>query len=544
MPTVEFETKEFLKLVGKSLPLEELGYKIAMLGTDPDEISDEKLIIEVFPNRPDLLSIEGFAKALRDFIGEGKGFKELDVSDAKESVAVDASVEGIRPYIAAAIVRKIEITDKILESIMQVQESLHTSHGRKRAKVAIGIHDLDKLHGPFRYAAVEANSLDFVPLDFRESMCLGHVLEKHPKGQQYKHLLEGNELSPVVLDQEGVVSMPPIINADRTRVTEKSKNLFIEITGTNKHAVHQALNIILMSLSERGGKIEAVKIGNEKSPKLNSEAVLLKTNYATKLLGVEVEVEDFKKLLGKMGYGVAKATDTEIEVLVPAYRTDVLHPIDIVEDLAIAYGYENFPSKAPNINTVASDEKINSFCSELRPLMIGMGFQEIVSFVLTNEKKLENAHVKGEPIKIKNPRVEEFAVIRNSLLPGLLECFALNKKKGMPQKIFELDDIVMSKKEYTNVTRLSFGKMSKEVNLAEIQATVKAILDGLGVIYKLNESDESGFIPGRCGRVNIGREKVGYFGEVHPEILEAFGIDYPVIIAELDVEGIYSSLMA
>ena len=542
MPTVEFKTDEFLKLVGKSLPLEELGYKIAMLGTDPDEISDEKLVIEVFPNRPDLLSIEGFTKALRDFIGEGKEFKEIPVTEAKENIKVDLSVADIRLHIVAAIVRNVKIDVKILESIMQVQESLHISHGRKRAKVAIGIHDLDTLQGPFEYKAMKPTSLNFVPLDFKESMSLGHVLQKHPKGQQYKHLLEGNELIPVVSDQKGVVSMPPIINADRTRVTEKTKNLFIEVTGTNKHAVHKALNIILMSLSERGGQVEAVNVGKEKSPRLNSESVLLKTNYATKLLGVDLGVEDFKKLLGRMGYGVTKATDAEIEVLVPSYRTDVLHPIDIVEDLAIAYGYENFPSKAPNINTVASEEKLNSFSSELRRLMIGMGFQEIVNFVLTNEKKLEDAHVKGEPIKIKNPRVEEFTVIRNSLLPGLLECFASNKKKGMPQKIFELDDVVLSKKDFRNKVHLSFGKMNQEVNLAEIQATVKAVLDSLGVTYKLNESNESGFIPGRCGRVNIGREKAGCFGEVHPEILEAFGIDYPIIIAELDIDCVYSSL--
>jgi len=200
MPTVEFSTPELLGLVGKKMPLEDLEYKAAMLGTDPECVDAEKTVIEVFPNRPDMLSIEGFARALKSFIGVGGGYKGYKVASPATNMSLDESVNDVRPYISCAIVRGIKIDDDTLVSLMNMQELLHGSHGRKRSKVAIGVHDLDKTKPPYSYTTKAPQELRFIPLDFSKEMHLQDVLEKHPKGESYRHILEGKKRYPVVMD--------------------------------------------------------------------------------------------------------------------------------------------------------------------------------------------------------------------------------------------------------------------------------------------------------------------------------------------------------
>ncbi|MBN2517809.1 MAG: phenylalanine--tRNA ligase subunit beta [Candidatus Altiarchaeota archaeon] len=536
MPTVEFDTAELMRLVGKKMPLDELEYKAAMLGTSVEQATEDKMVVEVFPNRPDMLSVEGFARALRNFIGSG-GYKEYKAVDSPLELKVDKSVKGIRPYVVSAAIKNIKITDEVLISIMQVQEALHSSHGRKRAKVAIGIHDMDKTTPPYEYKAVKPNSMHFVPLDYSEGMSLKEVLEKHPKGEKYRHIIHKKELYPVILDKEGVVSLPPIINAERTRVTSSTKNLFIEMTGTNKRALQQTLNIVATSLADRGGEIVAVKVGGERMPSLKPEVMRIRANYAKMLLGVDMEGKNLEKLLGKMGYGLKNASETVLDVLVPPYRSDVLHPMDIVEDLAIAYGYENFAPKETDMATVGEELEFEAYSSKIRNLMIGLGFQEIVSFALTNEDALKKAGLvdTNTAVRIKNPRTVDFTLVRPSLIPGMLDTLAYNKKKRIPQKLFELDDVVAGKKDYANRRRLCFCILDWEVNFSQAQSVVESLLGNIKVGIKLRGMKAETFIPGRCAEIVSGKDRIGILGEVHPQVLENFGIEYPVAMAELDI---------
>ena len=527
-----------MQLVGKRIPLRRLEERIAMLGTGVEEVTEDRMVVEVFPNRPDMLSVEGFARAYKTFTGVEVGLKEYKVEDSLIKLAVDSSVKLIRPYIVSAIVKNLPMSEDIIQSIIQIQEALHGSHGRKRSKVAIGIHDFDKTTPPYEYRAVKPDSLTFIPLDFSEEMTLGEVLKRHPKGIDYRHILEGRKLLPVVLDARGVVSLPPIINAERTRVTEQTSNLFIEMTGTNQPALKHALNIVLASLADRGGQIVSVVVDNQKLD-MSPEVMKLKTPYANKLLGLKLDRKTMISLLKRMGYGVGKANADSLEVLIPCYRADVLHPIDIVEDLAIAYGYENFKPEKTDIPSIGKPDILEERSFSLKILMLGLGFQETLPFTLTNPSALKMAKIDAEPIRIKNPRTEEFTVIRPSVIPSLLNTLANNKKKSIPQRIFELDDVVPSRKECKNRRILGMAILRQEVNLSEMQSVVEALLRNLGVDYRLREANRPTFIKGRCGEIIVGRKPVGVFGEVCPEVLENFHLEYPVALAEIDIEPLF-----
>ncbi|MFH1789007.1 MAG: phenylalanine--tRNA ligase subunit beta [Candidatus Altiarchaeota archaeon] len=261
MPTVEFDTQDFLALLGSDLSIEELEQAIPMIGVSLESISEESLSVEVFPNRPDMLSVEGFARALRGFLGVETGIVEYPVADSSIVLKVDASVKSVRPYVAAAQIDGVTIDDAQLKSLMNVQEKLHTTHGRNRVKVAIGVHDSDKIKPPYVYKAVAPGEASFIPLEMTEKMNLSEILTKHPKGAAYAFTLKGLKKYPVILDSKGdVLSFPPIINGELTRVTESTKNLFIEVTGWHELSVKQALNIVVSSIADRGGKIKSVEI--------------------------------------------------------------------------------------------------------------------------------------------------------------------------------------------------------------------------------------------------------------------------------------------
>jgi len=261
MPSVEYSTPELQGLLGGDLSVSELENIIPMLGVDMESIDDKKLVVEVFPNRPDMLSIEGFVRALRGFIGRETGFSDYPVGDSDIVLYVESSVADVRPYVSAAAVEDVTLTEEHLISLMNVQEKLHMTHGVKRRKVAIGVHDSGQLKPPYTYKAVKPDSLSFVPLDMAEPMTPAKILSKHPKGRDYAHILEGLKKYPIIVDSENqVLSFPPIINGELTRLTDDTKNIFIECTGLSQLACDQAVNIVVSAIADRGGRILSVEL--------------------------------------------------------------------------------------------------------------------------------------------------------------------------------------------------------------------------------------------------------------------------------------------
>ncbi|MFH0861777.1 MAG: phenylalanine--tRNA ligase subunit beta [Candidatus Altiarchaeota archaeon] len=261
MPSVEYDMGDLNHLLGKRYEPDYLKQAIPMMGVDLERLDEEKIVLEVFPNRPDMLSIEGFARALKGFLQIESGYKAYAAEPSGVEVLIDPSVDDVRPNVAAGIVSGVEMDDYTVKSIMGMQEKLHLTHGRNRAKVAIGVHDLDKVKPPFTYKAVDPKSATFVPLDTDERMSLYQIILKHPKGKDYAWTLDGKKKYPLFVDCMGeVLSFPPIINGELTKLTEYTRNLFVEMTGTSQQAVDTALNIMVTSLADRGGKIQTVQM--------------------------------------------------------------------------------------------------------------------------------------------------------------------------------------------------------------------------------------------------------------------------------------------
>ncbi len=545
MATVEFDIKDFQELVGKKISIKEMQEKIPMLGVGWDGNTDKSFTIEVEPNRPDLLSVEGLARNMKGILNIETGPIHYKLKNSGETLTAKESIKGIREHIVMGIVKNIKITEPLLKSIIQIQEKLHLTHGRKRKKVAIGIHDYDKVKGPFTYECVTPESISFVPLDENEEMNMRVILDKHPKGKEYKHLVEHHEKYPVITDKDNnVLSFPPIINGELTRVTEKTKNLIIDITGTDKIAINQALNILMTLFHERGGELYYVKNNNQINPDLSYTYMDLDINYANKISGLNLSIKEYKNLLERMRYDVKEKSDSELSVGIPPYRTDIMHQYDIIEDAIIAYGYDNVETEELTSFTEAGITQKEKMTNKLRDLMIGFGLQELLTFALTSKNKIyKKMNIEEQPtVEMENALNTEYSCLRTWLLPGLMETLSINTNKPYPQKLFEIDDCsIIDAKEDTgskDQRKLAIAIADTKANYTIIKSILDSIKELLGLNLTLNEANHGTFINGRCASISLGNKEIGVIGEVHPQVLENFGIEVPVAALELNLEDI------
>ncbi len=541
MPVVTLYWDELEKLVGADR--QTILAKLPMLGCDIERVEDDHIDVEFFPNRPDLYSVEGVARALRGFLGIEKGLKEYRAEKGEWKIFVDPSVLAVRPRIAGCVVKGVEISDEVIRSLMEVQEDLHWTIGRNRRKMAIGVHDLSKFKFPLRYTAVDA-SFSFIPLDFDRVMSVAEILREHPKGKAYAFILEGKSSYPMIVDADGdAISFPPIINAEKTRVTEDTRDLFIDVTGFDEN-VDRALNILACMLSDRGGRVERVEIvypdRTEVTPKLDVKEMHISKDEIYSLLGFKLSDDEIREALLRMRFG-CEVSDSDVKVLIPPYRADIMHPWDIIEDIAIGYGYDRIEPAYPQTSTMGETHPWNDVRELVREIMIGLGFLEVITFTLTNERVMyENMRRKGEAWKdyvpVMHPLTTEHTIVRTDILPKLLELLSHNKHHEMPQKVFEVGDVVVGGK---NKLRLAACVTHARANFAEIRSYVQAVMRELDVDWDVKESSDEAFIDGRRADIIVNGTKVGVFGEVHPEVLEKFELTMPVAAFEIDLTEIF-----
>ncbi|MBI3412672.1 MAG: phenylalanine--tRNA ligase subunit beta [Candidatus Aenigmarchaeota archaeon] len=540
MAVVTFSRNDFESLVGKRLKDSDYTEAIPMIGVTTESLDKDSVSFEVFPNRPDMLSAEGFARALKAFMDGSKKIK-YETGKVYGAVKADKSVENVRPYVVCAVVRNVKLTGHALKSLMQFQEKIHETFGRKRERVAIGVHDMSKIKFPLKYAAYEPPEISFVPLDKKEKLNLAQILHRHDKGKDYGWILEGREKYPVITDaNNNVLSFPPIINGELTRVTEKSKDLFIDVTGTSKHYISKTLNILCASLIDRGAKVEAVKIdygkSSETTPDMNCQKIKLNADYLNGLLDTDLKENEIRTLLLKMGVDFTNGVAS-----VPFYRTDVMHQIDIVEDVAISMGYGKFEPRIPKIPTMAERDELQEKCLALKEIMVGLGLEETVSFVLTNynkQFKMMNAPVE-ECAEILNPKTEDYTICRKYILPSLIAVLADNKHNEYPQRIFELGDCVYLSNNDTgasNVRKVGVALCHKNADTNEIKSVLETFMNLYGMKYSLKNSAHPSLIKGRCGDILVDGRKAGFIGEVDPAVLQNWGLENPVAVFEMDVE--------
>jgi len=499
---------------------EKLDDALAAIGVPLDKFEGDEVAVEITPNRPDLLSVEGLGRALASFSGRAPPVYEVKESGMK--VAVDQSVREVRPYIGFALVRNVKVTGELVKSMMQLQEKLHDTMGRKRKKVAIGLHDADKVAPPFRYSALARDALSFVPLDSNEKMSLGEILRRHPKGMEFAHLV--GELCPVITDAHGeVLSFPPIINGELTRVGENTRNILIDTTGNSAGAVLGALNIIAAALADRGGQVYSVQVGNKECPLLQNAKRKLPLAAANKLLGVKLSKKDAQKMLVQLGYRVQGE-----DVLVPGFRTDIMHDVDLIEDIAIAYGYNEFEAKLPEFASIGSKEEVHP----LHELFLGLGFLEANSWLLSNEQLLAKANISAaEAPKIANPLTSDFTLVRPSILQNLLLALCESKNERLPQKIYELGIVV----DAAQKTNLCAAVMESKASFSEIKSVFECIKREVMPEISMEAAEYGPFIKGRCAAILRDGKVVGHFGEIAPQVLESFSLEQPVCAIEMEV---------
>ncbi len=538
MPIVTLYFDDLEELVG--LDAGSVVERLPMIGSDVERVLDDRVDVEFFPNRPDLYSVEGLSRAMRSFLGLGATARGYAVMGPTTSITLEGRIGVVRPCIGCAVVRGISLTSRSIESLMGLQESLHWGIGRDRKKASIGVHDLSRVKPPFVYTTVPSD-FAFTPLDFEQSLSVGEILEIHPKGRRFAHLLSGVSEYPLIHDSSGdVLSFPPIINGELTRVGLDTEDLFVEVTGLDTSAVNRALNIVVTALAERGGAIEAVEIRDDDrvslTPDLSYQTRMLEMGEVSELLGVPLSCEDVVGALLRMGFGASLEGDLVV-VEVPPYRGDILHGWDLVEDVAIGYGYENFPAKLPRTFTIGSSHERSIIQGVLREIMIGFGYLEVMPFTLTSDR-VHFEWMQRQPFEdvvyVENPISEEYTMLRTSLLAGLLKILGTNQHHELPQMIFEVGEVVMGGK---NRLHLAAASIHPKANYTEVRSLVDAVMRELDCEYVITGSDDSAYIPNRSAEVTVDGEVVGGFGELHPEVIQSFGLENPIVAMEIRINS-------
>jgi phenylalanyl-tRNA synthetase beta chain len=542
MPTIEVNKKELARLCG--LNEDQLREVLEFVKAPVDEEEEDSWKLEITPDRPDMFSVEGVARVIKGFLGRETGMPLYRVEESDVVVKVE-EVEA-RPYIACALIKNVKLDDELIRSLMQLQEKLHITIGRNRKKVAIGVHDFDKVEPPFTYKEVDPARKKFVPLGMQEELSLKEILEKHEKGREYAWCLQGFKRYPIIVDKNNnVLSFPPIINGELTRVTEYTKNLFIDVTGSDKFAVEKTLNILVCNIAERGGIIYKVKVGDNWYPNLEPEERKLSVSEVNKLLGLDLNESEIAKILERMRYSVMPMKGGILDVLIPPYRVDILHQVDLIEDVAIGYGINNIIPVVPKIATVGKLLPKEKFCSKLRELLIGLGFQEVLTFILTSKEKqfAKMCVEEGLCVELENPVSSEFTICRKWLLPNLLKFLSANTHRGYPEEVFEIGDCLETDEKgetKTRVTKKLAGAICYDLaNLTEIKAIVEAIARNLGKKLIIKPLEHPSFIETRCGEIYLDGEPCGFFGEIHPKVLENWKLAKPVVAFEIELDKIF-----
>jgi phenylalanyl-tRNA synthetase beta chain len=512
--------------------------KVALIGSDVERIEEDHADVEFFPDRPDLFSPEGVARAMRGYLGIETGLPLYPIKPSGISFTIDPNLAQIRPVLGAAVIRGVGFDDESIQSIMSLQESLHWAVGRGRSKVAIGIHDLDTVRPPFHYIA-SPRSRKFVPLDYLEEMSLDEILEKHPKGRDYAKIVRDFPFFPLIVDKDDhVLSFPPIINGERTRVTIDTQNILLDTTGTDKRAVGVAVNIICTAMAEGGAKIQSLEINGRQTPTLKPEERIVSVLECSNLLGVELTPSTMAELLRKMRFGATPAGADKVKVQVPCYRADIMHDWDIFEDVAIAYGYDKIQDLPPKTFTVGKPHPVQINAALAREVFCGLGYLEVMPFTLTSEdvlyRKMQRKEKEGV-LHVMHPISVENTVVRTELLPLLLEFLALNRHRELPQRLFSVGDVVDSCQTYQQAAGVT---THPDADFSEAYASADALLHELSIDYSVRESTDPAFIDGRRGDIIVAGRTAGVFGEIHPAVLNAFELEHPVAAFEFDLRAV------
>lgn len=551
MPLIEVSISDLERLLGRELEDSEIEDLLPRLKCEIDSVEGDAVYYEATHDRPDLFSAEGLSRGLR-------GLLEVEIGAPKFGVrrsGLVAKVEGpdYRPYAFLGVVYGVKLDDEAIRQIMQLQEKLHATYGRNRRKVSIGVYDLSKVTPPIIYTKARPDRVSFIPLDMDSEMTLEDILEKHPKGVEYGHLIAGREYFPLLLDSEGVVlSLPPIVNSEDTRVTESTRDVLIDVTTTDAASGLKVLAVVATSIYERGKELGTVEVvtkgGKLSSPQLHAPRMKLDREHIEGLVGLSLGEDEIVHLLRRMRFD-AVVTGDKVDVVIPPYRVDILHPVDLVEEVIMAYGYDRLAPEFMPPQHPGREDSLEVFSRSVRGLVQGYGFQEVANYMMTSKEAMfeKMGLERGQVVEVENPRQETYTCLRTWIIPQLLQTLSRSKHADYPQRIFEVGDVALLDEREDNMVReerhIAMAMTDDEVSFTHLQAVLNSIMEQLGLSYKLEGTTHGSFIQGRVARIVVDSEEVGIIGEIHPRVLVLWGLEKPVVAAEMDLDRLRRHLL-
>lgn len=563
MPKIEVYKDTLFSFIGKSMSLEELEALLPAAKAELDDYDEAEGIIKIElndTNRPDLWSTTGLGRQLRSYISGQKnsydfastGSDSLDSAD--RIVEVDPALETIRPYVAAFAVTGKAIDEPALKDIIQTQEKLCWNFGQKRKSIAMGVYRSDLITYPVQFKAADPDKTSFVPLQMEEELTLRQILEQHPKGHDFGDIIADFEKYPFITDVNGeVLSLPPVINSNRLgAVLVGDENLFIEMTGTDLRSLLLAISIVACDMTDYGFTVLPVKtvypfdteFGREiTSPYYFQEGTSVEIDEVNRFFGENFTAEEAADYARKMGLDVS-VDGTAITVEAPVFRNDFLHSVDLIEDIMIGRGTNEFEPVLPHDFTPGRLSPEEEFARPVKDIMVGLGYQEMIYNYLGSKRDfIDRMCLPGDDVvQIANPMTENYEYVRNSILPSLLGSEAVSAHAVYPHKIFEVGKVAYhdAGDNQGSVTRNFLGFLSADgdSNFNDLNSTVSTLFYYLAREYSVAEGEDPRYITGRYADIFYKEKKVGMVGEIHPQVLENWGIEVPCTACEIDLDSL------
>ena len=544
MPVVELNINRIRKLVSGKTTRKQILDVLPFLGLDIESEDGDEIRIEYSPNRPDYSTDYGIATGLQGLLGIKKGIQKTIIKKkGKFTIKVDSSVTKIRPYVTGLIATNGVLDDISIKQLMNMQEDLHFGIGRKRKKSSIGLHDADKISFPLTYSTTSREH-KFIPLNSNSEQTINEILTDTEVGQNYSWILNDAKNVPIITDSEqNTISFPPIINSALTTVTSKTKNILIEVTGIDKQAAEDMLSVVISILQTAGFEFNELKItGNKNStPQLKNRTIIYDTKFTSEILGIEMSSSNMVTCLKKCRLD-ASVKGKKITCIIPRYRFDIFGPMDLVEEIALGYGIASIAPKLSPSTTIGQKNDVTIKTGFISKTAVGLGFLEVMNSSLTSKKTLYDMTKRNSShiISVLDSKSQEHTILRDSLLPSLLENLSKNIHESYPQKLFETG-VVFSKAQPINESiNLAAVIAYKDTNYSEIKAIMQSILK---TNFKINSQTKTSknqelFIEGKHADIFVGDKKIGEIGEISTEILENFRIRTSVTGFEIKLSGL------
>ena len=537
MPVVELSYMRLQKLVGK-VTKKQISDSLPFLGLDIESENKYLIRIEYSPNRPDYSTDFGIALGLQGLLRIKTGSIKLNIKKSKKySISVKSEVSKVRPFVTGIVAKNGKIDDKTIKQFMTLQEDLHFGIGRKRKKSSIGIHDLDKITFPLVYKTTNRN-FKFIPLNSKKELSISEILKNTDVGKDYSSILENSSQVPLILDaKQNTVSFPPIINAALTSVTTKTKNLFVEVTGINKEDAEDMLSVVATILQSAGFTLESVQISGAKnsSPKLEQKKMSVSPFLINQTLGLNLNNSKIISSLKKSRLD-ASTKGKNIICTIPAYRFDIFGPMDLVEEVALGYGIQNLePTLSPS-QTLGQKHPSSISLQSLSSIMTGLGYMEALNSSLTSKRILydNTKRDSSKILSVLDSKSLEHTILRDSLLPGLIDNLAKNIHESYPQQLFEIGTIFNKTSSVTEETHLCAISSHKDVNFSEIKSVLQSVTQSIfGKICETKTTTYPTFEKGHVANITVNGKIIGIIGEISKSTKDNFKLRESIVSFEV-----------